>query len=196
MSTNILSIDSSILGEHGVSVQLSGSLLEQLSAKFGDVSVTHRDLGSDPIPYFDGATLAALSEGKAALADTLIDEVMSADIIVIGAPMYNFTIPAQLKSWLDHIARAGTTFRYTESGAEGLVTGKKVIVLFSRGGVYSNTPADTQTPYMQTILGFMGMTDVEFIYAEGLALGEESRTKAIASAEAAVTATVQALEIA
>ena len=107
-----------------------------------------------------------------ALDDALIAEVQAADVVVLGVPMYNFGVPAQLKNWIDAIARAGVTFRYTANGPEGLLKGKKVYVALTRGGKYRDTPADTQVPYLKTVLGFLGMTDVQFVYAEGLAMGD------------------------
>jgi FMN-dependent NADH-azoreductase len=119
---------------------------------------------------------------RVALDDALIEQVQAADVVVLGVPMYNFGVPAQLKNWIDAVSRAGVTFRYTEKGPEGLLKGKKVYVALARGGLYRNTPADTQVPYLKTVLGFLGMTDVRFVYAEGLAMGEESERKGIASA--------------
>ena len=114
--------------------------------------------------------------------DALIAEMKAADVIVLGVPMYNFGVPAQLKNWIDAISRAGVTFRYTEKGPEGLLKGKNVYVALTRGGKYRNTPADTQVPYLQTVLAFLGMTDVHFVYAEGLAMGPDAERTAIASA--------------
>ncbi|WP_018414675.1 FMN-dependent NADH-azoreductase [Teredinibacter turnerae] len=196
MSTQVLHIDSSILGDNSVSGALGKTLTDALSEKLVDVSVIHRDLGQDPVPYLDGATFAAMGEGKAELSNQLIEELLAADIIVIGAPMYNFGIPAQLKSWLDHLARAGTTFKYTSEGPVGLVSGKKVFVLAARGGAYRDTPLDTHTPYLKSFLGFLGISDVEFIYAEGLAMGEEARANTLTEAEAAIAAAVESLTIA
>lgn len=115
--------------------------------------------------------------------DALIAEVQGADVVVLGVPMYNFGVSAQLKNWIDAIARAQVTFRYTASGPEGLLPGKKVYVALTRGGKYRNTPADTQVPYLKTVLGFLGMTDVRFLYAEGLAMGVEAANEAMASAQ-------------
>ena len=120
--------------------------------------------------------------------DALIAQVQAADAIVLGVPMYNFGIPVQLKSWLDAIARAGVTFRYTENGPEGLLKGKKAYIAFARGGKYRGTEADTQVPYLKTILGFLGITDVHFIYAEGLNMGEEATKQGFAEAEADIAA--------
>jgi FMN-dependent NADH-azoreductase len=119
---------------------------------------------------------------RVAQDDTLIAEIQAADAVVIGVPMYNFGVPAQLKNWIDAIARAQVTFRYTAQGPEGLLKGKKVYVVLARGGLYRDTPNDTQMPYLQNVLGFLGMTDVQFIYAEGLAMGAEAEQNALVSA--------------
>ncbi|MDQ5926610.1 MAG: FMN-dependent NADH-azoreductase, partial [Pseudomonadota bacterium] len=160
--------------------------------------VTVRDLALAPHPVLDAAALGALFTpaeqrtpeqlARVAQDDALIAEVQNHDVIVLGVPMYNFGVSVQLKSWLDAIARSGVTFRYTANGPEGLVQGKKVYVAVARGGVYRDTPTDTQTPYLKTILGFMGMTDVQFIYAEGLAMGPEAVEKGFAQAEAELQA--------
>jgi FMN-dependent NADH-azoreductase len=115
--------------------------------------------------------------------DALIAEIKAADIVVLGVPMYNFGVPAQLKNWIDAVTRAKVTFQYTASGPEGLLKGKKVYVALTRGGKYRNTPADTQVPYLKMVLGFLGMTDVQFVYAEGLAMGAEAANEAMASAQ-------------
>ena len=125
---------------------------------------------------------------RVAMDDVLIAELMASDVIVLGVPMYNFGVSSQIKNWIDAVTRARVTFRYTESGVEGLVKGKTVYVAFARGGRYRGTEADTVTPYLRTILGFMGMTDVKFIYAEGLNMGEDSVTRGFAEAEADMVA--------
>ena len=169
------------------------------AARPGDRIIV-RDVGATPPPTVTADWVAAAftaphertPEQRATLAesDRLVDELRRADVLVLGVPMYNFGISTQLKNWIDAIARAGVTFRYTENGPEGLVKGKKVYVALARGGVYRDTPADSQVPYLKGVLGFLGMTDVEFIYAEGLAMGPESADKAFAAAEAAIGAVV------
>lgn len=193
---NILQINSSARQDQSQSTRLASSIVERLRAAQPRARVTVRDLGRVPHPALDESTLAALftptdqrtpaQAARVALDDALIDELKTADTIVLGVPMYNFGVPAQLKNWIDAVARAGVTFRYTESGAVGLVQGKKVYVALTRGGRYRNTPADTQVPYLKTFLGFLGMTDVTFIYAEGLALGAEAEREALASAQAQI----------
>ncbi len=123
-----------------------------------------------------------------ALDDVLIAEVKAADVIVLGVPMYNFGVPAQLKNWIDAIARAGVTFRYTEQGPVGLLAGRRVYVALARGGRYRETPADSQVPYLKTLLGFLGMTDVHFIYAEGLNMGPDAAAQGFAEAQADLNA--------
>jgi FMN-dependent NADH-azoreductase len=160
--------------------------------------VVTRDLGADPIPHLtlDAATAIRGAEpanpdqaAARALSDALVAELRAADTLVIGAPMYNFGIASTLKAWFDHVLRAGVTFRYGEGGPEGLLTGKRAIVIETRGGLYSEGPAkamDSQEPHLRTLLGFVGITDVELVLAEGLALGEESVNKSIAAAQAQV----------
>ncbi|MER2554573.1 MAG: NAD(P)H-dependent oxidoreductase, partial [Thauera sp.] len=160
--------------------------------------VVVRDLARDPAPAIDEAALGALftpaeqrspeQAVRVAQSDALVAEVQAADVLVLGLPMYNFGISTQLKNWIDAIARAGVTFRYTENGPEGLLKGKKVYVAFARGGRYRGTAADTQTPYLQTVLGFLGMTDLHFVYAEGLNMGEEAVKQGFAEAEADIEA--------
>jgi FMN-dependent NADH-azoreductase len=189
---NILQVNSSarLGGSH--STQLAASIVARLRATHPKASVTVRDLGRTPHPGLDEATLTALftpnagrtpeQAARVALDDALIAEIQAADVVVLGVPMYNFGVPAQLKNWIDAIARARVTFRYTERGPEGLLKGKKVYVVLTRGGQYRNTPADTQVPYLKMLFGFLGMTDVQFVYAEGLAMGAQAEADALASA--------------
>ncbi len=189
----ILQINSSARVEGANSTRLANTVSARLQAKNPGASVTVRDLAVTPHPVLDAAALGALftpadqrtpeQAARVALDDALIAEVQAHDVIVLGVPMYNFGVPVQLKTWLDAIARAGVTFRYTANGPEGLIQGKKVYVAFARGGIYRGTPADSQTPYIQTILGFLGMTDVKYIYAEGLAMGPEAVDKGFTQAE-------------
>lgn len=152
-----------------------------------------RDMASDPHPILDEPALNALftpanqrseaQHARMAQDDALISAVQNSDIVVLGVPMYNFGIPVQLKSWFDAIAKAGVTFRYTENGPIGLLSGKKVYVALARGGIYRDTPNDTQVPYLKMMLGFLGMTDVHYIYAEGFAMGPEAAAQAMQDAE-------------
>lgn len=190
----ILQLNSSARSAGANSTRLADAITARLVAQHPTADVAVRDLASQPHPVLDEAALGALftpadqrtaeQAARVALDDALIAQVQSVDAIVLAVPMYNFTIPVQLKTWIDAIARAGVTFRYTEQGPEGLLSGKKVYVALARGGLYRNTPADTQVPYLKAVLGFLGMTDVEFIYAEGLSMGPESAAKAFAEADA------------
>ncbi len=196
----ILQINSSARSAGANSTRLADTITARLKAANPAAVVELRDLAANPHPVLDEAALGALftpaeqrtpeQAARVALDDALIAQVQAADVIVLGVPMYNFGVPVQLKTWIDAIARAGVTFRYTENGPEGLLKGKKVYVALARGGIYRDTPADSQVPYLKGVLGFLGMTDVEFIYAEGLAMGPESADKAFAAAEAAIGAVV------
>jgi FMN-dependent NADH-azoreductase len=180
----------------------SSRLADQFVRRWRDAhpaaEVIVRDLATEPVPHLTAERFAALITGpddrtteQAAVAgysDTLVDELARAEVVVLGLPMYNFGIPSTLKAYFDHVARSGVTFRYTESGPQGLLTGKRVYVFAARGGKYSGTPLDTQTAYVRDFLGFLGMTDTEFVYAEGLAMGDEPRALALASAETALDA--------
>lgn len=196
--TNILVVNSSALGPHSVSKALVDSTVEKLKAAHPDAAVVTRDVGADPIPHFTADNVVPEPETdtqKAArqLSDELIGEVQNADILVIGAPMYNFGIPSTLKSWFDHLLRAGVTFRYTEAGPEGLLKGKRAIVVLSRGGLYSEGPLqalDAQEPHLRALLGFVGITDVTYVRAEKLAVSPEDRETAISNAQTEVEAVV------
>lgn len=189
---NILQINSSARSEGSHSSNLANILVERLRGEQPQAELTIRDLGRTPHPMLDEAALGALftpieqrspeQQARVALDDALIAEIQAADVVVLGVPMYNFGISAQLKNWIDAISRAQVTFRYTANGPEGLLTGKKVYVLLTRGGLYRNTPGDTQTPYLQTFFGFLGMSDVQFVYAEGLAMGPDAERNALDSA--------------
>lgn len=187
--SRILALKSSILGEYSQSSRLLDGYLNQLKDT-NDIIV--RDLADAPIPMLDFSIATALRSTEnlsaeqqeiVALSDQLINELKAADTLIIGAPMYNFTISTQLKNWFDIIARAGVTFRYTEKGAEGLITGKKAIVITTRGGIHKDNSSDIVTPYLKEILAFIGITDVEFVYAEALNMGEEFAAKGIAEAK-------------
>lgn len=188
----LLQIKSSARGEDSHSSRLADAMVVRLGERHPQIHLTVRDLAREPLPALDEAALQALftvpgarSEEQAArvaASDALIAEVQAADVLVLGVPMYNFGVPAQLKNWIDGIARAGVTFRYTEKGPEGLLSGKKVYVLLTRGGIHRDTPSDTQVPYLKTVLAFLGMTDVEFIYAEGLSMGAEAEKTALQNA--------------
>jgi len=194
----ILQINTSARSNGSESTRLADLIVEGFAAKNPAAVVMRHDLASKPLLLLDESTLNALNTpaeqrtpeqaARVAVDNALIAELQAADMVVIGAPMYNFSVTVQLKSWFDAIARAQVTFRYTESGPEGLLTGKKVYVALTRGGLHQNAPTDTQVPYLKTMLGFLGMTDVQFVYAEGLGLGPEAVLKARASAEAQIDA--------
>ena len=193
---NILQINSSLFSGNGQSSRLAGEIVAALRSQNPGAEVVVRDLAQSPAPHLDAQRFAAFTTPKAArtaeqaavvaYSDELIAELRRADVVVIGLPMYNFGLPSQLKAWFDHIARAGETFRYTASGSVGLLAGKKVYVTAARGGAYAGTPADTQTPYVRDFLAFLGMTDVEFVYAEGLAIDAATREKSLATARASI----------
>ncbi|QKJ87231.1 FMN-dependent NADH-azoreductase [Paramixta manurensis] len=198
--SKVLVLKSSILAGYSQSSQLADFYAEQVSAK-GD-QVTVRDLAANPIPVLDGELVGALRPSDSpltprqqealALSDELIAELQAHDVIVIAAPMYNFNIPTQLKNYFDLIARAGVTFRYTEAGPEGLVKGKRAVILSSRGGIHKDTPTDLLTPYVKLFLGFLGITDVNFVFAEGIAYGPEVATKSTTDAKDAIKQIVAA----
>ncbi|HEX6375130.1 MAG TPA: NAD(P)H-dependent oxidoreductase [Allosphingosinicella sp.] len=191
--TNVLIIDSAATGDASVSRRLTGELEAILRGR-GPVRIVRRDVGATPVPHLSAETTPAIRGAEAAteiardavaLSDELIAELKAADLIVIGAPMYNFGMASTLKAWFDHVLRAGITFRYSEAGPEGLVTGKKAIVVESRAGLYSTGPAaamDSQEPHLRTLLGFMGITEIAFVRAEKLAFGPEAAAASIAEA--------------
>ncbi|MGL6017630.1 MAG: FMN-dependent NADH-azoreductase, partial [Gibbsiella quercinecans] len=172
--SNVLVLKSSILATYSQSNQLADFFVEQWSATHSGDTITVRDLAADPVPVLDGelvnilrpsdAPLSPRQQEALALSDKLIAELQANDIIVIAAPMYNFNISTQLKNYFDLIARAGVTFRYTENGPEGLVKGKRAIILTSRGGIHKGTPTDLVEPYLRLFLSFIGITDVEFVF--------------------------------
>src|SRR5690349_21895929 len=188
----ILQVNSSARREGSQSTRLANEIVRRLRDANPDATVTVRDLTTNPHPVLDEVALGALftpatqrsteQQARVGLDDALIAEVQAADVVVLGVPMYNFGVSAQLKNWIDAIVRAGVTFRYTEQGPQGLLAGKKVYVALARGGKYRNTPADTQVPYLSTVLGFLGMNDIRFVFAEGLAMGPEAERAAMESA--------------
>ena len=195
---NILQINTSARRDGANSTRVANLIVARLQAANPGAKLTVRDMAVTPHPVLDEAALGALftpadkrtpeQAARVALDDALIAEVQAHDVIVLGVPMYNFGNPVQLKSWIDAIARAGVTFRYTENGPEGLIKGKKVYLALARGGLYRGTDRDAQVPHLKTVLGFLGMTDVTCIYAEGLAMGPEAVEKAFAQAQAELDA--------
>ncbi len=194
----VLQINASARREGANSTKLANTVVERLVAANPGANVTLRDLAATPVTILDEVALGALftaaeqrtAEQAAVVAeyDALIAEVQAHDAIVLGVPMYNFGVPVQLKAWIDAIARAGVTFRYTQNGPEGLIQGKTVYVALARGGLYRGTANDSQVPYLKAVLGFLGLKDVRFIYAEGLNMGPEAAAKGFAQAEADLVA--------
>lgn len=200
--TTILQINTSLNGEGALSSRLATEFVQtRLSANATGrpqpaASVITRDLAHDPVPHLTAERFQAFSvppsertreqAEAAAQSDQLIAELQRADVIVIGLPMYNFGVPSTLKAYFDHVARAGVTFRYGANGPEGLLTGKKAYIFATRGGSYAGTPSDLQTAYVRQFLGFLGIRDVEFVYAEGLAMGDERRRVALADVAARI----------
>ena len=202
---NVLHIDSSAFGATSASRQLSAAAVQILRDSNADVNVIYRDFAERPPAHLSPALLQALRPQPGArvdpmrevadelhLTETLISEFLDADVVVLGAPMYNFSVPSSLKAWIDRVAQAGRTFRYTEKGPVGLAGGKTVIVVSTRGGAYSGNPAlaflDHQESYLKAVFGFIGITDVRFVRAEGVAMGDAAKATATAAAEADIQA--------
>ncbi|MEJ0094763.1 MAG: FMN-dependent NADH-azoreductase [Methylocella sp.] len=193
----LLHIDSSILGDYSVSRQLSAEIVAKLRQAIPNLAITYRDLAAEPTPHLSGSYLAAQQPAAGqhsaelqhdlAQSAKVMDEFLAADIVVIGAPMYNFTVSSLLKAWIDRILVAGKTFSYSEKGVEGLAAGKRVIIASSRGGVYSEgapaAPAEHHETYLRSVLAFIGIQSIEIVRAEGLAIGPESKAKSIAAAQ-------------
>jgi FMN-dependent NADH-azoreductase len=190
----LLHIDSSILGDNSASRQLSRELVQAWTAAEPDINVTYRDLAADAISHFSAQTLVAVGtsaelrdaaqQHEADLSASTLAEFLAADAVVIAAPMYNFSIPTQLKAWIDRIAVAGQTFRYTEAGPEGLCGDKKLVIVSTSGGLHAGQPSSVgHEQYLRLMFGFLGITDIEFVRAEGLAYGDDMRTKAISEAK-------------
>ncbi len=203
---NLLQLTTSLFdsnGKQGVSSQLSAELISGLRDRNAGLNIDTRDFATQPVPYFDHAWLGALmtpatdrNDGQSAkinYSDNLIAELQAADTLVIGVPMYNFSIPAMLKSWIDHVTRAGVTFSYTEKGPVGLVTGKKVYLVLAMGGRHEEGVSDHVRPYLRTALGFIGITDIEIILADGLAMGDEARTHGLQQARKQIAAVIAAV---
>jgi FMN-dependent NADH-azoreductase len=184
---NLLHIDSSALGTNSVSRELTAAIVRRIAASHSSLQVTYRDLAAEPLPHWlpnaGGNEVRAAEDGKT------LEQFLQADIVVVGAPMYNFSIPSQLKAWIDRIAVAGKTFRYGENGPQGLAGGKRLVVASSRGGVYSVGPSaamDFQEAYLRTVFGFIGITDVEVIRAEGVNLSAAHRQTALETAHSLI----------
>ena len=193
LNMKILQIKTSILSQYSVSNGLSDELVAQLLTNNEGATSQLLDFETTKIPHVDGQLLTALSTEAANrseeqhqlvnFADSLIEQLKASDVMVLGMPMYNFNVPSMLSSYFDHIARAGVTFRYTDQGPVGLLESKKVYVLATRGGIHQGLASDTQTPYIKQMLGFVGISDVDIIYVEGLGMGDEAKDAAIAKAK-------------
>ncbi|MHC8407223.1 FMN-dependent NADH-azoreductase [Pseudomonas sp. TMB3-21] len=194
----LLHIDSSILGDNSASRLLSREVVNAWQAAESNVAVTYRDLAADAISHFSANTLVAAGttaelrdaaqQHEADLSASTLAEFLAADAVVIAAPMYNFTIPTQLKAWIDRIAVAGQTFRYTEAGPEGLCGNKKVVIVSTSGGLHvGQATGVAHEEYLKVMFGFLGITDIEFVRAHGLAYGDEVRTKAMSDAQAQIS---------
>lgn len=203
----LLHVDSSINGAASVSRGLTRQAVEQWLAVHPGTEVEHLDLAVNTVPHFSADSLGIrrpaegqISEAEQrenALSEALVSQFLAADVIVVGAPLYNFSIPSQLKAWIDRLAQAGRTFRYTAEGPEGLAKGKTVIAVLSRGGIYSTSEAgqamEHQESYLKTVFGFFGITDVRVVRAEGTDLGAESRATALSQAAEAIAGATEAV---
>lgn len=197
----LLQVQASIFSKAGESSRLATQFVERWSAANPGAEVIRRDLAAQPVPHLTAERFQSFlakpeertteQQAVASFSDGLIDELERADVIVLGLPMYNFGVPSTLKAYFDHVARAGKTFQYTAAGPQGLLKGKKAVVFATRGGLYAGTPLDSQTGYVRDFLRFLGIEDVEFVYAEGLAMGDAAKAESIAKAGRAVQALVE-----
>lgn len=194
----LLQINASLNSDQGQSSILANTFVEQWQQAHANSNVVKRDLSKQPLPHLtaerfqafasDPKSRTAEQAAHVQVSDDLVNELKAADVIVFGLPMYNFGLPSTLKAWIDHVARAGVTFKYTENGPQGLLdSNKKVFVFAARGGEYLGTPKDTQTPYITTFLNFIGLTNIEFVFAEGLAMGDSQKTTALENANKKLT---------
>ena len=196
MKTTLLQLNSSIFSADGQSSRLADSFVAKWRAANPGAEIIVRDLARDPVPHLDAQRFGAFiakpesrtpaQQAAVDYSDELVGELKRADVIVVGLPMYNFGVPSTLKAYFDQVARAGATFRYTDQGPRGLLSGKKVYIFATRGGKYAATPLDFETSFVRQFLQFVGIEEVEFIYAEGLAIGDASRQAALTAAEGAI----------
>ncbi|WP_243042454.1 FMN-dependent NADH-azoreductase [Dyella sedimenti] len=184
----LLHIDASALGSHSVSRGLTTAIVAELKRHEPAAEVIYHDLVAQPLPHW--TPVADAADPATALGNQMLEEFLAADVVVVGAPMYNFSIPSQLKAWIDRITVAGKSFRYTANGPEGLAGGKRVIVASSRGGIYTEgstaAPMDFQETYLRALFGFLGVTDIEFVRAEGVAISEDNKAESVKSAHATI----------
>lgn len=185
----LLHLDSSALGAGSVTRELTAAIVARWQDAAPGLDVVYRDLDADPLPHLTAPLLGQADPVAAAESERVLQQFLAADVVVVGAPMYNFGVPSTLKAWIDRIAVAGRTFRYTERGPEGLAGGKRVIVASGRGGAYGDaSPADFQEAYLRQVFGFLGIRDLDFVRAEGVAMSPERRAEALAAAHASVPA--------
>ena len=185
----LLHIDSAATGAGSVTRELTATIVARWQDTVPGLSVTYRDLDTQPLPHLTGPILTKADAAAAEASEQTLQQFLDSDVIVIGAPMYNFSVPSTLKAWIDRVAVAGRTFRYTENGPEGLAKGKRMVIASGRGGIYGdNSPADFQEAYLRQVFGFLGVTDIEFIRAEGVAYSPQHRTDALDGAKAAIQA--------
>ena len=187
----LLHIDSSALGANSVTRELSAAIVAHWQAAVPGLAVEYRDLDAQPVAHLSAQTLAKSDPRELADAERVLAQFQAADVVVIGAPMYNFTIPSTLKAWLDRIAVAGKTFRYGDNGPEGLSGGTRVIIASGRGGLHADAPSDFQEPYLRHMFGFLGINQVEFVRAEGVAFSPQHRSDALAAAKATIKEPLQ-----
>ena len=206
---NILHLDSSILGTHSITRELSAAVVAAIRAQHPSSNLTYRDLVEDEIRHLTGPIAAGFRQIEVSdfgddtarehqISEMLVTEFLASNIIVIGAPMYNFSVPSQLKAWLDRLAQAGRTFRYTETGPIGLAGGRKVIIASARGGFYAGAPLahmDFQETYLKAFFGFLGISEVQFVRAEGASKGQLARDKGVALARASVADVLAGLRL-
>ncbi len=178
----LLQIDSSVLGDGSVTRQLTAAIVARWRAEVDGLQVQARDLDQDPLPHLSGAIVSGRDEVGAARGAAVLEQFLESDVVVIGAPMYNFGVPSSLKAWIDRIAVAGRTFRYTEAGPVGLAGGKRVVLALAAGGPHGGQPTDFVEPYLRQVLGFFGITDIEVVRADGVGLSPAHREAAIANA--------------
>ncbi|GAA5074564.1 FMN-dependent NADH-azoreductase [Lysobacter panacisoli] len=183
----LLHLDSSALGTNSVTRELSAAVVARWQEALPELAVQYRDLDTEPLPHLTARSLAKADPAEAEASEATMQQFLDADVVVIGTPFYNFGIPSTLKAWIDRIAVAGRTFRYTEAGPEGLAGGKRVVIVSGRGGQYGDTsPADFQEAYLRQVFGFLGVTELEIVRAEGVAYSPQHRTDAVAAAHASI----------
>jgi len=183
----LLHLDTSALGTNSVTRELTAAVVARWQDAQTDLTVEYRDLDANPLPHLTGRSLAKADPAQAEADEATLQQFLDADVVVIGAPFYNFSIPSTLKAWIDRVAVAGRTFRYTEAGPEGMAGGKKVVIVSGRGGQYGDaSPADFQEAYLRQVFGFIGVTDVEIVRAEGVAYSPQHRADALAAAHASI----------